>query len=285
MRFSAFGNVLSLCVRGAVSDDDRRQIYEHFGSTRRAVIKPALHDECDAFRGRYPQKLRVAAGADAILRELTGLHNLFPRYSFLVQELVVGQPISWCGYVVDRRPTGYEVRAIVKVPLGEAGGTTVLAQRAPARASLQKAVEELCEALHLEGLFEIEFVQTSRGLVFIGDLNPRPCLQASLGLGREDIYTSYLLANGFTPRRRAAPAFGEDPKLWGSAHRYLNGIDRLSWIDVRHTLRILAADPCLQKWIPVRARLKYLLDLALVVGGRAVAALVGALARLGGLAV
>lgn len=204
------------------------------------AIKPATKDRLDRFSGVYPAKLAVARNSDELGLIIEQNVDLFHDTKIILQEVIYGDVISWCGYVANGGNDGYCIVPLVKSPAGNVGGTTTHAKLIETNPMIQSAVDEISSILRLDGIFEIEFIIQEDKLYFFYEINPRPILQVALLLAQErDIVTRYLISQGFT--LSVFPMLPRKSRLWSSTWRYLS-LNESSGFLLREFLLILCHD-------------------------------------------
>ncbi len=185
------------------------------------IIKPAIKDEEDSFTNFFPSKLIISKTKDEFLKAMEFIEKSYLNRKFMIQEIIEGINVSWCGYICAGESFGYQVTSLVKSPYTSYGGTTTLAKLDECEPQLQKSVDEIAKILNLDGIFEIEFIYTEQGLYFFYEINPRPWLQVSLLLHQEkNIFLEYLSKHNLTIKINKIET--KIKKYWGSAFRYLS---------------------------------------------------------------
>jgi hypothetical protein len=222
------------------------------------VVKPAVKDGADSFTGAFPSKLVTVASATALQSLLRRRRKLFLHREILIQELAPGTPVSWCGYVAGGTVEGYRMRSVIRSPEGRVGGTGTLVRFEAVDGGLDAAVREIAEAMGLEGIFEVEFIERAGRYHFFCELNPRPWLQVASVLGRESsIFTAYLAAHGLGGRGGPLPpAASLEP--WASTER-LQVLGRARGMrSLRGLTRTLRSDVRLGRFFTRYERMRYL---------------------------
>ena len=252
-----------VCWRGCIDDLDGIR-----GLGFPLVVKPTVKDAEDSFTRAFASKMVTVASFAELVALLSARPALFLGRELILQEFARGVPVSWCGCIAPDRMEGYRIASVIRSPGDRVGGTATLARIAPVDPALSAAVEELAERLHLDGIFEIEFIQRGGRYHFFCEINPRPWLQVAAVLGPESsIFTSYLERHGFHVLSRRMPE-AASIGIWGSAHRYLalNGGRRPP--SLRDLFRTLHSDVRLGPHFSGRERLVYLATAFLQLVGR-----------------
>lgn len=222
------------------------------------VVKPVQKDINDSFTKIFPSKILIIKDYEHFVNIIKKYPEIFYNRKFLIQELLKGSVISWCGYVKKDIFCGYKVKHLVKSPIGNIGGTTTFCSIEEVDKQFELAVEELLNFIQLDGIFEIEFILKNEILYFFHEINPRPWLQISLLLYQEpNILLEYLEKNGFSVNKKKK----EKRKIfWGSAIRYLD-LNKNKNISLRLLLKTLLHDIRLSQFFVLKERLNYIITI------------------------
>lgn len=221
------------------------------------VLKAATKRDDDWFFRQVPGKLLGAATPAELAGIVRALYERDADRVFIAQEYVEGQTFSWCGYVTNGMAFGYVLTPVIQSPTGRLGGTSTACRLVMDADDLTEAARELAQYLGLDGVFEIEFLRDGTGVVFFGEINPRPWLQVALCLQQpRNIFAEYLVAHGFSLRDHRRRRVPRRAVLWGSAERYITyNAGQISWACLARTIR---RDVRLSGYYPWHRRIRYL---------------------------